>query len=96
MTIMATRRIPQDVGYKDAVAVINLSYKAIIEDFVGNFWQMKYEDDLVYSEDDWFWVADEVGGVLCFNHDWFISGTDLLWCATHEIPFNIFDEWNER
>ncbi len=48
---------------------------------------------------DWkvcgYWVGDEIGGVYCFNDDYFIGLNDIIYCVDNDIELDSYIDFSD-
>ncbi len=59
----------------------------IVEQWIRDYFDIEEGEEL-----DWWWIADEVGGIFEFA-DMFISFSDVLNCYKHEVSKEQFHNW---
>lgn len=67
----------------------NLWYK-VCDDYVAEL-SRKWFDGVV----DFYWVGNEVGGVVCLNDDWFINMDNVRYCVDNDVSLMEYDLWSQ-
>lgn len=67
----------------------NLTNK-ITEQFIFQYFELELDEEL-----EWFWIADEVGGVFEFS-DYYFNFSDVLNCYKHNITKEQLFGWYEH
>lgn len=72
------------------------SYQEECQNMADTFIEWYYcDDDIEYGNIEWFWVADQVGGVLCIN-DHFWGMDDLLEIFTLRPSVDDLFKWKSQ
>jgi hypothetical protein len=65
------------------------STNEIMKSFLIKYFEL--EDGELYKS-DYFWVADEIGGICNFG-DYYINFSDMVFCLSNDVPIDKFFEW---
>lgn len=71
----------------------NIACNRLLKVFITEYFS---EDDETIDEiinDRTFWVADECGGIVCINEDFFIGLNDIIIALKLNYPRDLFFEW---
>lgn len=63
-------------------------------EFVCNEWVQKFcnKQDLVFD----YWIGDEIGGLACFNEEYFFNLSDIIQDLIKKQPKGFILEWYEE
>lgn len=77
---------------KNIIMSLRQQFEAILEDYRSTFINRYFnndEDNPVSS----YWVAGNVGGVLCVQDDMFCSGSDIRFCVDERVDWIDLNNW---
>ena len=70
--------------------ILRSNYEKAVNNYVDTFIVKHFEDTQV----EYYWVAQEVGGILCVN-DYFINFLDIVNDIDNNVPKNIIFDYLE-
>lgn len=70
------------------------SWKKLTDDLTCNFLEKYFELEDLQSE-DYFWVADDVGGIFSYG-DYYFNFSDALYCLENEVKVDRVFAWYDH